>query len=137
MVEVVLSICLAIGFLGLLTYIYFHEKEERQLRNEDLTRIQKLMGESFKDFLKHIEKLERMTLPKSVTTKDVQSVLDRMGVVADESLEIAHDNEIEKAEPGVELPDDNWTDHITGDTKIAFEGEEIPTVVEENSVSVV
>lgn len=129
MTEVILSICLAIGFLGLLTYLYFHEKEERQLRNEDLTRIQKLMGESFKDFLKHIEKLERMTLPKPVTTKDVQSVMDRMGTVADESLEIQ--NDIEQAEKGVELPDNNWTDHITADTKIAFEGDEIPTVVED------
>lgn len=132
MVEVILSICLAVGFLGLLTYIYFHEKEERQLRNEDLTRIQKLMGESFKDFLKHIEKLERMTLPKPVTTKDVQSVIDRMGTVADESLEIKYDNEIEQEEnKGVELPNQDWTGHITAETKIAFEGDEIPTVVEE------
>lgn len=128
MVEIVLSLSLAAGFIGLLVYIYFHEKEERELRDKDLTRIQKLMGESFRDFLKHIEKLEKMTLPKPVTTKEVQKVLDRVGEVTDAG---AFENEIETEEDkGVELQSDEWTGLINDETKVAFEGDESPTMVE-------
>ncbi len=151
MIEIVLSLSLAFGFIGLLVYLYFHEKEEREyikkiqtdltnlpvelnkfyatISERDQARTQKVMGESFKEYLKHIERLEKMVLPKPVTAKDVQSVINRMGTMADESLEIAHDNEIEKAEKGVEMPSSDWTEHINGDTRVAFE-EEIPTVVE-------
>jgi len=152
MIEIVLSICLALGFLGLLVYLYFREKEDRVYKNKiqtDLTnlpielqkfyatiaekdqaRTQKVLGDTFTKYLKHIEGLEKMVLPKPVTTSDVQSVMSRMGTIADESLEIEHDNEIERAEKGVELPTDQWTGFINGDTKVAFEGDEIPEVVE-------
>lgn len=152
MVEIVAVIALTLGFLGILGYLYFHTKDEREyikkiqtdltnmpielqkfystISERDNARNQKLIGESFKDYLKHIERLEKQVLPKPVTERDVKSVIRRIGEVADESLEIKHDNEIEKeTDKGVELQTDQWTGFITGDTKVEFEGEEIPTMV--------
>lgn len=151
MIEIVLSICLALGFIGLLIYFYFHEKEERvyktkiqtdltnlpielqkfyaEISKRDTERTQKMIGDTFKMYLKHIEKLERMTLPKPVTEKDVKAVMSRIGTLADETQEMKWDNEIEKAEKGVELPKDEWTGYITGETKVAFEDGPEPTVV--------
>jgi len=151
MIEVIAVIVLGIGFLGILWYLYNHEKNEREyikkiqtdlttlpldlqkyyaeISERDTARTQKLIGESFKLYLKHIEKLERMTLPKPVTEKDVKAVMSRMGTVADESLEEKLENEIEKAEKGVEMPNNHWTEYITGETKVAFDDEPEPTVV--------
>lgn len=158
MIEIILSICLALGFVGLLTYLYFHEKNEREyikkiqtdltnlplelqkfyatISEKDQARTQKVLGDTFTKYLKHIERLEKQVLPKPVTERDVRSVLNRIGEVADESLEIAHDNEIEKAEKGVEIDDNTWTGYINGDTKVAFDGEDAGTVIE-NSADIV
>lgn len=146
---------LGVGFVALLVYLYFHEKNQSdyikqiqdnltnlpidlqkfytELQQKNNERSQKIIGDSFKDFLKHIEKLEKMVLPKPVTTRDVQSVMSRMGTLADESLEIEHDlkNDIETAEKGVELPNDEWAGLINAQTKVAFEGAELPTIIEE------
>ena len=100
-----------------------------EISKQNNQQTQKVLGDSFKNFLKHIEKLEKMVLPKPVTTKDVQSVMSRMGTLADETLEIQ--NDIEQAEKGVELPKDDWTGFINADTKVAFEDGEVPTVIEE------
>jgi hypothetical protein len=150
-------ICLSIGFLGLLGFLGFYISDTRnyigeihkqlvsmpadlqklhtRLTSENDAKTHQLIQESFRDFLKHIEKLERMTLPKPVTEKDVKSVLSRIGTIADESLEI--ENEIEKTpDKGVQLPNDEWTGFINGDTKVAFEDEEIPTIVEDTPVVV-
>jgi hypothetical protein len=152
MIEIILSICLALGFIGLLVYLYFHTNAEREyvkkiqtdltnlpielqkfyatIAEKDQARTQKVLGDTFTKYLKHIERLEKQVLPKPVTTKDVQSVINRMGPLADESQEIAWDNEIEKAEKGVEMPNDEWTGYISGSTKVAFEDDPEPTVVE-------
>ena len=145
------TIALAVGFIGLLVFLLHHEREEREyikkiqtdltnlpielqkfyseLSEKDTARSQKIIGDSFKEYLKHIERLERMVLPKPVTVGGVKSVMTRIGEMADESLEIANDIEKEK-DKGVELPNDEWTGFINADTKIAFENEEAPTVVE-------
>lgn len=150
MLEMVLGICLAVGFIGLLVYLYFHEKSEREyirkiqtdltnlptelqkfyseIAARDAARTQKALENSFRDYLKHIERLEKMVLPKPVTTTDVRKVMDRIGDVVDESLEIENDIEKEK-DKGVEIENNDWTGLINADTKIAFEDEE-PTVVE-------
>lgn len=152
MLEIILSLSLITGFIALLVYIYLHEQQENEyikkiqtdltnlpielnkfyatISEKDTARTQKLIGDSFTKYLNHIEKLERMVLPKPVTEKDVKAVMSRIGTVADESLEIKLDNEIEKAEKGVEMPRDEWTGYITGETKVAFEDEEVPTVIE-------
>lgn len=153
MIEIVLSLCLALGYIGLLIYLYFHEKAEREyikkiqtdltnlplelqkfyaaISEKDQARTQKVLGDTFTKYLKHIERLEKMVLPKPVTTKDVQSVMNRMGTLADESLEIKHDNEIEsETNKGVEQITDEWTGFIDANTKVAFENEPEPTVVE-------
>lgn len=153
MIEIVLSICLALGFVGLLVYLYFHEKNEREyiksiqtdltnlplelqkfyatISEKDQARTQKVLESTFTKYLKHIERLEKQVLPKPVTVRDVKSVMSRIGEVADESLEIAHDNEIEKeSDKGVEIEDNTWTGYINADTKVAFDGEESSTVVE-------
>lgn len=151
MIEIVLSICLALGFVGLLAFLYFHEKAQMEyikkiqtdltnlpielqkfyatISERDTARTQKAMSESFKNYLKHIERLEKQVLPKPVTEKDVKAVMSRIGTVADESLEEKWDNEIEKAEKGVEMPNNEWTGYISGDTKVAFEDDPEPTVV--------
>lgn len=149
--EGILALCLVLVFVSLLVYFYFHEKEEKkyikgiqaslitipsdlqklyaEIAERDNARTQKTLSETFTKYLKHIENLERMVLPKPVTTKDVQSVMSRIGQVADESLEIQ--NDIEKEEDkGVEMPSDTWTGYINAETKVAFENEESSTVLE-------
>src|SRR5437762_1243747 len=114
MIEVTALIVLVLTVLGLLWYLYVHQKEEREyikkiqtdltnlpidlqkfytdISAKDQARTQKLIGDSFKNYLKHIERLEKQVLPKPVTTKDVQSVMDRIGPMADETME----NQIDK-----------------------------------------
>lgn len=152
-----MEILVAVAFIGVLGFLGFYiydtrkyiggihkqlvdmptelQKVHKELSHEKDKQTYKVMQESFKDFLKHIEKLERMTLPKPVTTADVQSVLNRMGEVTDAG---AFENEIEKdPNKGVELPKDDWTGYINADTKVAFEeDEELPTVVEDSPVVV-
>jgi hypothetical protein len=149
---IVSSVVFAWGFIGLLAFIFYKDKQEREyirklqtdltnlptdlqkfhteIMERDTARTYKLIGDSFKDFLRHIEKLERMTLPKPVTEKDVRSVLSRVGEVADESLEIANDIEQEQ-DKGVEMPADDWTGFIDNKTKVAFEGDNLPPIVTE------
>lgn len=151
MLEIVLGVCLTAMSLGLLVYLFLHEKSEQEyikqiqtsLMNlpielqkfyadfsaKDNTRTQKMIETSFKDYLRHIEKLERLTLPQPVTTRNVKKVLSRIGEIADESLEI--ENDIEKEEDkGVELQSDEWTGVINGSTKVAFE-DDAPVIVED------
>jgi hypothetical protein len=152
MLELFAFISMLATMIGILTYFYFHEKEQQvyiskiqhnltnlpielqkfyaEISSKDTSRNQKLINETFRQYLRHIEKLERMVLPKPVTEKDVQSVMNRIGTIADNKEEIQWENEIEKAEKGVELPKDDWTGYINADTKVAFEGEEDITVIE-------
>ena len=74
------TIALAVGFIGLLVFLLHHEREEREyikkiqtdltnlpielqkfyseLSEKDTARSQKIIGDSFKEYLKHIERLE-------------------------------------------------------------------------------
>lgn len=132
--------------IGLIIYLCVHEWQQqiyiRKIQNDlsslpmslqryysdmfdkQISLNQKMIGEVFTKHLSHIEKLERMTLPKPVTEKDVRAVMKRMGKIVDESAEVKWENEIEKAEKLPEPLSDDWTGHITSDTKIAFEGYE-------------
>ena len=140
MVESVLVITNFLMVGSILLYFYFREirhKNDENLRNESLQQfykdanntrdqllkdITKSKDETFKktfeDFLKHIQKLELMVLPKPVTRNMVQEVLDRS------PLEV--ENDIEKSD--VEINQENFMDvlskiPITDKTKVAFESE--------------
>ncbi len=152
MLELFAFISILVTMIGILTYFYFHEKEQQvyisniqhdltnlpielqrfyaEISSKDSSRNQKLINDTFRQFLSHIKDLERMVLPKPVTEKDVKSVMNRIGTIADDKEEIQWENEIEKAEKGVELPKDDWTGYINADTKVAFEGEEDQTIIE-------
>jgi hypothetical protein len=134
MLEIVLGICLAAISLGLLAYLYFDKQKEREylqelqkvfsdLTEKDRERTQKAIDSSFRDYLKHIDKLEKLALPSPVTTTRVQSVLGRMGELADETAELARDaNPIEdEKDRGVEMPNDTWAGVVGPETKVAFE----------------
>src|SRR6266702_816784 len=152
MLELFAFISILVTMIGILTYFYFHEKEQQvyisniqhdltnlpielqrfyaEISSKDSSRNQKLINDTFRQFLSHIKDLERMVLPKPVTEKDEKSVMNRIGTIADDKEEIQWENEIEKAEKGVELPKDDWTGYINTDTKVAFEGEEDQTIIE-------
>lgn len=138
MVEVTALIVLLVAFLGVLMYLYFHTREQNRyidhvhqsltrlpaemqqffadLQSKSDKRAENLVQETFRDCLKHIEKLERMTLPKPVSVKEVQEVIDRTGPVIE--------NDIEKVgEEGVSL------DH--GLSAIPFGNPNLKTVFED------
>ena len=105
------------------------QKFYTDLSHKEQLQTQKTLSESFTKFLKHIEKLETMVLPKPVTTKAVQDVFDRVGEITDSGK---FENEIEnEKEKGVTIQDDvSWTSLIDANTKVQVEGEEEPTIIE-------
>lgn len=105
--------------LGSLEKFY---KEANETRDQLLKEITKSKDETFRktfeDFLKHIQKLELMVLPKPVTRNMVNEVLTRS------PMEV--ENDIEKSD--IEINQDNFMDvlskiPITDKTSVAFENE--------------
>lgn len=84
---------------------------------------------TFALYLKHIQALEKMALPKPITTKMVRDVMDRDIEGGGE-----YKNEIEKEEEdSVPVTESNLAHIINSNPKIEFEGPDdidIPTVIE-------
>lgn len=137
MVEIVLSLSLVLMVVSILTYFFIRERLHRTTDSQTITLLEQhfskisqekdiLISTLMLEHLKHIANLEKMILPKPVTQKDVQSILDRTPLIVDNDIEKIEDN-------GIEITEDNLGSiPFSGSTKVIIEGEgddSIPTQV--------
>lgn len=150
MIEIVLSVSQAIIILALLIFFYKRDSEDkvyRQKLEEKLTSLPedlqtKIMdtvkeinlhvletsSQNFASYLKHIKELEKLTLPRPITSADVEAVWNRGTKMAEN--EISQNQE----DGSIELNEDNFKNiPMTKDTNVMFEfqgGEsDIPTTI--------
>lgn len=132
MTEAILSITIAVLVFSLLFFVYKREMRSRddgekyvqlvkEFATEQITSTHQIIERTFADYLKHIQKLETINVPKPVTDKMVQEILNRTPAMSEV-------NEIEKEEDnGLQMMNKDLTDiPITRDTQVVFEGD-IPT----------
>lgn len=133
MIEIILALTqtVIIGFL----LVFFYKRESissqkdqetakliKEFANEQSYNVSQLVESTFSDYLKHIQKLETINVPKPVTSQMVQDILDRTPVMAEP-------NQIEEVEDnGIRINEDNMSSiPLNGDTNIMFESDELPT----------
>lgn len=122
--------------------VFFYHREKRQMREaqevvldsqtfyENVNqRTGVLLGQAFNSYLKHIQNLEKMVLPKPITQKMVVDVLKESPPAFTQPVE----NEIEKPDktPGAFDEDIFKNIPIRRDTKVVIQEEnDLPTFVE-------
>lgn len=139
MIEVVLALTQSAIFIAFLAWFYFREKDKDKTAETIDSRKQKfyvdamdqstkLVNQNFSSYLKHIANLEKMVLPKPVSDKDVQAILDRTPLIVDNDIERIEDlpYPFDSEESFAKVP-------ITSETQVMFEEGEnmIPTEVED------
>jgi len=140
MVEIILTISNAVIVVAILVYFYLREIRNRQSVDEQLTKTQtfyekistskdsllkeinsskdKLSNQNFTAFLKHIQQLEQMVLPKPITKQMVDDIMLRTPPLTE--------NEIEK--DAEEIDQDNFMEVLSKIpmdefTNVSFENE--------------
>jgi len=129
MTEIFLALSNLIFAGAILFYFYKREMKHREDAEKNIILIQefykqislskdKLAAESFKGYLKHIQALEKMVLPKPITKEMVNDILLQTPPMAE--------NDIEKNAEDVNK--ENFMDvfskiPIDNETKVAFENE--------------
>lgn len=140
MVEIALAITQITLVLAVLFYFYKREKFRETLNEETDSRKQQfyveamkqstaLVTQNFSTYLKHIQNLEKMVLPKPITQKDVQDILDRTPPIVENDIDRDDSDDpfgFAKEESFARVP-------INNKTQVMFEeGEDmIPTEVED------
>jgi len=140
MVEIVLVVTNFLIVLTVFVYFYLREVRHREDAQDQILQVSqfyresstaqenlfkeislskdKLVGQSFVAYLKHIQGLEKMVLPKPINKKMVEDIMLRTPPISE--------NEIDKQDE--EITEDNFMDvlskiPITGATSVAFENE--------------
>lgn len=139
MVEIVLAITQVIVILTITFYFYKREKFRDALTEEIDSRKQafyveamkqstELVTQNFSTYLKHIQNLEKMVLPKPVTQKEIKDILDRTPPIVENDIEKVGDDPF-----GFNKEDSFARVPINNTTQVMFEeGEDmIPTEVED------
>lgn len=147
MTEIFFAISWGILMIALLVFFFLEKKEEltykkhleimvteipkemqvlygRILEDRD-KQFSKMLDKTFSSYLKHIQALEKMAIPKPITTKMVKEVMERDLPTIE--------NEIDRVEEdSIPVTETNLPDIINKNPKIVFESDdgEIPTVIE-------
>lgn len=139
-VLIVLAITQLLTLVAILGFFLYRE---HRYRNDDQRNTQllkdyfqelnkgkdKVLGDSFGLYLKHIQKLETMVLPKPVTAKMVQEVIDRTPPIVVENEIDRIDRDVINDSPIGGVPFESIP--ISRDTKVVFdEGNGFPTEID-------
>lgn len=135
MIEIILAVTQAVIVLFLL--VFFYKREHRSIeKDQETSRLVRdfavqqakeniaVIKSISTEYLKHIQKLETINVPKPVTQKSVQEILDRTPPMAEpNSIDKSDDN-------GFEITEANLGSIPIGDkTKVVFEGNDFPTEI--------
>lgn len=138
MIEVILALTQSAALIAFLAWFYFREKEKDKgseatdQRKQEfyvtaMDQTTKLVTQNFSSYLKHIANLEKMVLPKAVSERDIQAILDRTPPIVENDIEAVEDDPFgyNKEESFARVP-------INNETQVMFEEGEnmIPTEVE-------
>lgn len=135
MVEIILAATQVTAFIAFLVFFFFREKHQESIDSrkqkfyvDAMTQSNELISQNFSAYLKHIQNLEKMVLPKAVSQKEVEDILNRTPPIVE--------NEIDKVEDdpfGFAKEDSFAKVPINNETQVMFEeGEDmIETQVED------
>ena len=162
MIEIIAIICLVLVVFALMGFILYRDSQARSYQDKlekilvdfpvELQRVSvqvvndrnkdmdTLLGKTFTAYLKHIQVLEKSVLPKRVTTRMVQDVLDRATPeVTENEIESEGEKKVVIGPDGklvdpneIEINEDNFGSiPINKKTKVAFEEDLPQDIIEE------